>query len=194
MFDLYFKRGRGRGGKVNKVLPTVETKVKRGPKKTRGRGGASTVSAAEHAGRTVKREKISSKPSNAITSSSSLVRSAPSPKGASSGGDSRVTPPGSSRSGMTTQFHSTLSGSDSPLPYCALCDKQFSMQTTYQIHLESKDHKAQDQIKREKDKRRNRMYACSLCPEEGPWIHKRHLRQHMQTNQHKMAKKVHKTA
>ena len=170
-----------------KVLPTVETRVKRGPKKTRGRGGASTVSAAEHAGWTVKREKISSKPSKPITSSSSLVRSVPSPKVASSGGDSRVTPPGSSRSGMTTQFHSTLSGSDWPLPYCALCDKQISMQTKYKIHLESKDHKAQDQIKREKDKRRNRMYACSLCPEEGPWIHKRHLRQHMQTNQHKMA-------
>jgi len=64
------------------------------------------------------------------------------------------------------------------------------MQTTYQIHLEGKEHKAQLQIESEKEKRRNKLYACTLCPHQGPWNHKRQLKQHMHTYQHKMAKKV----
>ena len=168
-------------------MPTAtETKVgKRGGKKSRGRGAA-TVSEQLARTKREKATKTSPTTSNALVSS---TRNAPSPRNSSQPGGS-ASPVHGSRSTMTSQFHSTFSSSDSPLPYCSLCDCQFSMQTTYQIHLESKDHKAQEQIHMEKEKRKNKLYSCSLCPDQGPWNHRRQFKEHMHTYQHKMAKKV----
>ena len=97
---------------------------------------------------------------------------------------------GGTRSSATSQYHPALDKVNSPLPYCELCDKQFSMQTTYQIHMQSKEHKALEQAKVEEEKTRNKSYSCCLCPDQGPWKHKRLLKQHFHTFQHKMAKKV----